>query len=198
MRSFGTMLRTSVQADRHGPSITTRSQEARTSSNRSRKSPTFPPGLERMRTSACANSDAMAHSATTRKRVRMIRVTLNLVSPVRARAAQRRQSDAGGIKTAIDRQDLSGDVARSVRAQEQDGLRQFLLKAVAVERDGVVIVGTDFRRMYGLGHRSIDRAWRDAIDADAERGEFHRELLGEMGEPCLAGAVGGAQRGGAH
>ncbi len=27
MRSFGTMLSTSVQADRHGPSITTRSPE---------------------------------------------------------------------------------------------------------------------------------------------------------------------------
>ena len=31
MRSLGTTLSTSVQADRHGPSITTRSPEARTS-----------------------------------------------------------------------------------------------------------------------------------------------------------------------
>src|ERR1700730_17188448 len=198
MRSSGTMLRTSVQADRHGPSITTRSPEARTCSNRWRKSPTFPPGLERTRTSARANSDAMAHSATARKRVRMIRVMLNLVSPVSARSAQRRQSDAGGIKTTVDRQDLPGDVARSVGTQEQDGLRQCLLKAVTVERDGVVIIGTDFRRMYGLGHRGIDRTGRDAVDADAEGGELHGELLGEMGEPGLAGTIGGAQRGGAH
>ena len=31
--------------------------------------------------------------------------------PVPPRAAQRRQADAGGIKTAVDREDLPGDVA---------------------------------------------------------------------------------------
>ena len=62
--SLGTMLSTSVQADRHGPSITTRSPEARTSSNMSRNGPTCPPGLARMRTSALAGELA-AHNATT-------------------------------------------------------------------------------------------------------------------------------------
>ena len=61
---FGTTLSTSVQADRQGPSITTRSPDARTLSNRSMNGPTCPPGLPRMRTSARASSVAKAHSAT--------------------------------------------------------------------------------------------------------------------------------------
>ena len=60
-------------------------------------------------------------------------------------AAQRRQADAGGIEAAIDRENLPGDVARAVAAQEEHRLRQFLFEAVAVERDRVVIVGADFR-----------------------------------------------------
>ena len=47
-------------------------------------------------------------------------------------------------------------------------------------------------------HRGIDRAGRDAVDADAERGQFDRELLGEMRKSGLAGAVGRAQRRRAH
>src|SRR3954464_15151810 len=54
MRSFETVETTSVQADRHGPSITTRSPDARTCANRSRNGPTSPPGLARMRSSADA------------------------------------------------------------------------------------------------------------------------------------------------
>src|SRR5882757_8719671 len=57
MRSLGTMVSTSVQADRQGPSITTRSPEARTRSNRSRNGPTCPPGLARMRISDCAGGE---------------------------------------------------------------------------------------------------------------------------------------------
>src|ERR1051325_6202758 len=56
MRSFGTVDSPKVQADRHGPSITTRSPEARTRANRSRNGPTSPPGLARMRTSAAAGA----------------------------------------------------------------------------------------------------------------------------------------------
>src|SRR4030088_2126236 len=63
MRLFGTMLNTSVQADRHGPSITTRSPEARTRSNSWRNGATGPPGLARMRTSAFAGGNATADSA---------------------------------------------------------------------------------------------------------------------------------------
>ncbi len=56
-------LSTSVQADRQGPSITTRSPEARTRSNKSRNGPTWPPGLARMRTSPHAGA-ASAHSVS--------------------------------------------------------------------------------------------------------------------------------------
>ena len=44
MRSFGTIDSTSVQAERQGPSITTRSPEALTRSNSSRNGPTSPAG----------------------------------------------------------------------------------------------------------------------------------------------------------
>src|SRR6202051_4776187 len=67
MRLLGTTLSTNVQADRHGPSITTRSPEARTSSNISRNGPTCPPGLARMRTSACAAGNIRPHSIAARK-----------------------------------------------------------------------------------------------------------------------------------
>src|SRR5712692_8712982 len=67
MRLLGTMLSTSVQADRHGPSITTRSPEARTRSNRSRNGATSPPGLARIRTSACAGGKTRPYSTTARK-----------------------------------------------------------------------------------------------------------------------------------
>src|SRR4051812_10389243 len=62
------------------------------------------------------------------------------ILPVAPRAAQRRQADAGGIKTAVDGEDLPGDVACTIAAQEEDRLRQFLLEAVTIERNGVVIV----------------------------------------------------------
>src|SRR5712672_1161051 len=61
--SLGTMVSPSVQADRHGPSMTTRSPEARTRSNRSRNGPTCPPGLARMRISACAGGEIRLPSA---------------------------------------------------------------------------------------------------------------------------------------
>ena len=108
-------------------------------------------------------------------------------------AAQRRQADAGGVEAAIDRQDLSGDVAGAIAAQEEPRPR-VPLEAVAVERNSVVIVGADFRGVHRLGHRGLDRSRRDGIDANAERGQFDGELLGEVREPGLAGAVGGAQR----
>src|SRR5712672_474013 len=59
--------------------------------------------------------------------------------PVASLAAQRRQSDAGGVEAAIYGENLPGDVAGAVAAQEKHRLRQFLLEAVAVERNGVVI-----------------------------------------------------------
>ena len=52
MRLIGTTLNTNVQADKHGPSITTRSPDSRRRPNISRNGPTSPPGLPRMRTSS--------------------------------------------------------------------------------------------------------------------------------------------------
>src|ERR1700742_2489282 len=135
MRSLGTMLSTSVQADRHGPSITTRSPELRTFSNRSMNGPTWPPGLARMRTSARASMVAITHSATASSRVKTIRITLMCPSSVSPLPAQGRQPDAGRIETAVDREHLTGNVARALAAEEEDGFRQLLFKAVAVERN---------------------------------------------------------------
>src|ERR1700748_242657 len=198
MRSLGTMLSTSVQADRHGPSMTTRSPEFFTFSKRSMNGPTWPPGLARIRTSARASMVAKNHSATATNRVKTIRITLMCPSSVSPLPPQRRQSDARGIETAVDREHLAGDVARALAAPEEDGLRQFLFKAVAVERYRIVIIGTDFRRMYGLCHRGVDGPRRHRVDPDARGGQFHRELFGEMGEPRLAGAIGRSQGRSAH
>src|ERR1051326_5179221 len=52
MRSLGIVLSSSVQAERHGPSITTRSPLARTAANSLRYPVTSPPGLDRMRAAA--------------------------------------------------------------------------------------------------------------------------------------------------
>src|SRR5246500_1662576 len=198
MRSLGTMLSTSVQADRHGPSTTTRSPELRTFSNRSMNGPTWPPGLARIRTSARASMVAKNHSATASSKVKTIRSTLMCPSSVSPLAAQGRQPDARGIETTIDRKHLAGNVARALAAQEEDGLGQFFFKAVAVERNCVVIIGTNFRRMYGLGHGGVARSRRHRVDADAGRRQFHRELFGQMRQPRLAGAVGRAQGRSAH
>src|SRR5262249_6095572 len=162
MRSPGTMLRTSVQADRQGPSITTRSPVSRTLSNRSRNGPTCPPGLARMRISARAGACMIEQAASVRPAMSHVR-GVRMVLSVLPRAAQRFEADAGGIETAIDRQDLPRDVARTFAAQEEDRLRELLFQAVAVERDRVVIVGADVRRMHRLGHRGVDRTRRDAV-----------------------------------
>src|SRR5215475_12379830 len=164
MRSLGTMLSTSVQAERHGPSITTRSPELRTFSNRSMNGPTWPPGLARMRTSARASMVAKNHSATASSRVKTIRSTLMCPSSVSPLAAQCRQPDARCIETAVDRQHLAGNVARAVACEEEDGFRQLLFKTVTIERDRIVIIGADVRRMHGLGHGGVDRAGRDRVD----------------------------------
>src|SRR5690242_715030 len=165
MRSCGTTLNTSVQADMQGPSMITRSPEAFTLSNRSRNGPTCPPGLSRMRTSARAKIVAQAHSATASSTVRMIRVMVNCASPVSPLTAQGRQPNAGRIEPAINGQNLSGDVACAITAQKKDGLGQFLFKPVAVERDRIVIVGADFRGVHGFRHRCVNRSGRDAVDA---------------------------------
>src|SRR5262249_9284380 len=58
MRLFGIVLNSSVQAERHGPSMTTRSPLARTAANSRRYSLTSPPGLDRIRTSPNAGARA--------------------------------------------------------------------------------------------------------------------------------------------
>src|SRR3954447_18742489 len=123
---------------------------------------------------------------TDRRRAKM---TCQGYLPVPPRAAQCRQADAGGVETAVDGEDLSGDVAGAIAAQEEDRFRQFLLEAVTIQRNGVVIVGADFRRVNLLRHRGLDRAGRHGVDANAERCQFDRELFGEMRKPGLAGAV---------
>ena len=70
MRSFGIVLNSNVQAERHGPSMTTRSPVARTVSNSRRYWPTSPPGLERMRTSAKAGTRAASKKAIVKVRRR--------------------------------------------------------------------------------------------------------------------------------
>src|ERR1700748_3230534 len=167
IRSLGTMLSTSVQADRHGPSMTTRSPEFFTFSKRSMNGPTWPPGLARIRTSARASMVAKNHNATASSRVKTIRITLMCPLSVSPLTAQGRQPDARGIETAVDCEHLARNVARAVAGEEEDGFRQLLFKAVTIERDRIVIIGADVRRMDGLGHRGVDRARRDRVDANA-------------------------------
>src|ERR1700722_17868307 len=87
-------------------------------------------------------------------------------SPVSSLATQGRQSDAGGVEAAIDGEDLPRDVACTIAAQKEHGLRQFFLEAVTVERNGVVIVGADLWRVNRFRHRGLDRPGSDAVDAD--------------------------------
>src|SRR5579864_7241562 len=197
MRLAGTMLSTSVQAERQGPSMTTRSPESRTRSNRSRKGPTCPPGLARMRTSAWAGGVTNVQSIAAMRQIparnarmagasfhfptqdsgysrsakpapRFRRTFVGSLLSVASPAAQGRQSDAGRIEAAIDGKNLSGNVARPVAAKEEDRLGQLLLEAVAVDRDRIVIVGADFPAVNRFRHRGVDRSRRHAVDADAE------------------------------
>src|SRR3569832_160897 len=112
------------------------------------------------------------------------------VSAVSSCSAQCRQADPGRIEATIDGENLASDVARAVAAEKINGFSQFFLKAVPVERDRIVIIGADFGTVNLFRHRGVDRSWRYAIDANAELGEFDRQLLGQMRESCLAGAVG--------
>src|SRR4030081_2091362 len=86
------------------------------------------------------------------------------ISPI---PAQRRQADAGGVEAAVDAENLPGDVAGAIAAQKEHRLRQLLLEAVAVERNRGVIIGADLRGVNLPGHRGLDRAGCDAVDADA-------------------------------
>src|SRR5215475_13111668 len=146
MRSLGIMLSTSVQADRQGPSMTTRSPDARTSSNRSRNGPTWPPGLDRMRTSASTGETSainVANKKMTSKGCRLLMLFLSIPP----RATQRWQPDSCCIEAPIDGENLTGNVAGALATQKKDRFREFLFQSVAIEWNGVVIVGADFRRV---------------------------------------------------
>ena len=70
MRFFGIVLNTSVQAERHGPSMITRSPDCRTRANTERKLLTSPPELDRMRKSARTGS--VLNTATRTKTIAMM------------------------------------------------------------------------------------------------------------------------------
>ena len=91
-----------------------------------------------------------------------------------------------------------GDVGRLVARQEEDGLRQFLLQPVAVQRDRIMVVAADFRRVHRLGHGGVHGPRRHRIHPDAEAGQFRRLLLRQMRQRRLAGPIGNPQRGGAE
>ena len=73
-------------------------------------------------------------------------------------------------------------------------LRHLLGRAVAAQRDRVLVVGADRHAVHELGHLGLDRPRADRVDADADVAELHRELLGQVQQRGLAGAVGHAQR----
>src|SRR5437899_4821638 len=108
MRSAGTIISTSVQADKQGPSITTRSPEAFTRSNRAINGPTCPPGLARMRTSARTGSTT-AHSAAA--------TTIILMTAIRMRGSL--------VSTALPASyaEICGKVSSSVRTADA-GVRE--------------------------------------------------------------------------
>src|SRR5882757_9452146 len=144
------------------------------------------------------NLEVWACKVTLRKRKNGSKQEKSCALPIAPLAAQRRQSDAGGIETAIDSENLPGDIARAVAAQKEHRFRQLFFEAIAIERNGVMIVGADLRRVHRLRHRGLDRSRCYAVDADAERGQFDGELLCQMRETGLAGAIGRTQRGSAH
>src|SRR5262245_4980864 len=84
MRSCGTVLSTSVQAERQGPSMTTRWPDWRTIANSCRYEPTSPPGLDTMRRSARA-ATTEARSSTSVMAARAARA----FPPTRERTASR-------------------------------------------------------------------------------------------------------------
>ena len=113
-------------------------------------------------------------------------------------AAQRGQADARGVEAAVHRQELAVDEAGVVAAQEADRAGHLLGRAVAAQRDRVLVVGADRHAVHELGHLGLDRARADRVDADADVAELDRQLLGQVQQRRLAGAVGHAQRAGAQ
>src|SRR5262249_28108783 len=80
IRSCGIVLSTSVQADRQGPSMITRSPDWRTAANSRRYEPASPPALDTMRNSA----RAAASDTRSRTRAMMARGTRGLPLHLRA------------------------------------------------------------------------------------------------------------------
>ena len=97
MRSCGITPSTIVQADKHGPSMMTRSPELFSAARFSRYGPICPPGSETIRTAECAVVTASAAmAAPTRTAIRMLPPTpsdhrrrLPLPGPTRHRMARR-------------------------------------------------------------------------------------------------------------
>src|SRR3979490_480593 len=163
MRSFGTADSTSVQADRHGPSITTRSPDARTRANRSRNGPTSPPGLARMRTSAEAG-EANADSRTARKRcfakvVRIPDTSVGTRSENLARHSGMRHRTRVYPSSAISLS-KSATADLDARARKSSPTRCLWILASLAPRNDGVLVG-DFRAAHQ--RRLLDIVFRESL-----------------------------------
>ena len=109
-------------------------------------------------------------------------------------STQGRQANAGGLKSTVHRNRLPRDIAGSVAAKEEDRFGKLVLQSIAIQRNGIMIGGTNFRRVDGFRHGCIDRSWGDRIHPDSKGSKLNRLLLGKVREPGLTGAVCSAQR----
>src|SRR5712691_2842160 len=115
-------------------------------------------------------------------------------------AISRRPAGADQARAAIDDQGLAGDIARLVRQQEANGVADVPAEPLEAEHRGFAPrLAAGSGHLSGIHARGVDRAGRDAVDADAIGAVIDRHRPGQRDDGALRGRVGGeaarAQRG---
>ncbi len=119
-------------------------------------------------------------------------------NPSCCRSAQRGQTHTGGVETTVHTKNLTVHIRSRGTAKKAGNRRNLIRAAIAVKRDGIVVVRADGRAVNQLGHLGFNRARGDGVHANTDTSQLHRLLFGQMNKCCLAGAVGNAQRAGAQ
>src|ERR1041384_2111435 len=119
--------------------------------------------------------------------------TLQLRSGPFTYHASRNTHHASHIRTAIHRQDLTGNKARPRTSEENDRFRDlFWLPQPAHRRHRLHLVQGS--RGHGLDHVSLDKPWRYRIDRNAFARQFTRQTFREGNNgPLRSGVVGLAE-----
>src|SRR4051812_30264705 len=77
------------------------------------------------------------------------------------------KDEAGGVKTAIDVEDVAVDEAGVTAGQEQNGGGDFFALAIAADGNAVVVRPARLGGVRAAALIRIDGAGRDSVDADA-------------------------------